>query len=276
MPNFGAEIFERLLITIGVMIPVAVWILAVVHWMIDAVIEPILGLVAIVVALALAALVIWGPIPALQGPIIIAILTTIAVAPFANSQLAKFDFQEVVEDEFARAHAAYITNPDNAAARFEIARMLFEYGLKGHAISIAEQAANSIPNEKDPVSNQSLRDLFGNEIRRLQSWKRDTTSPKEFEPLSCPRCKCKNPLTAIACIKCGGPYLLDLARQKTVLSKLIAKLVVAWIVVAIVLTIVPLVAWNMGSNTATALIIGLLVATGFVLTYLFKDRTIGR
>lgn len=274
MSNFGVEMFERMLIAIGVMIPAVIWILAVVHWMIDAVLEPVLGLVAIAIVLALATLVIWGPIPALQGPIIIAILTTIAVAPFANSQFAKLDLQEVVEDDLARAHDAYFSNPGNAVARFEIARLLYEYGLKGHAIAIADQAALSISDDKDAVTNRSLRDLFGNEIRRLQKWKRETTSPKDFEPLTCPRCKVQNPTLVIACVNCGAQYLLELARRQTVFAKLVAKLVLLWIVVAIVLIIVPLVAWHLGSNAAFATILGLLVACGAFLGYLFREGTI--
>jgi len=267
---------EVLFISLGVMIPISVWIVFVVHWMIDGLVDAIVGVLAIGLAFGLVALVIWAPLPEMKGAIFVSILATLVTFPFAYSQMGRLEFREVDEHELERAHIAFASNPENVASRFEIARVLATYGLKGHAIAIADQVARQIPDERDEISNRSTRDLFRTEIYRLKQWRLETTDKKQFEPIACPRCKTRNPIHEIVCVGCGAPYLLDLAREKTKKSVLVRKLVMTWIIVAVVLFFVPLAAIKLGSNMAIATIAALLVACFAALAYINRERVMGR
>ncbi len=276
MASLSAEMTERFLIALGIALPMIVWVIAVVHWLIDGLIEIAHGAAAILLALCLMAIAIWVPVAEVRVAIFVSVLATLAVFPFAYSQYARLQFLEVDEDDLARAHEAFALNPGNAAARFEIARLLWLYGLRGQAITIAEVAAGALPDVRDEILNRSVKDLFHAEIRKLESWKREADKAKDFHPAECVRCKARNPLDAIACVRCGAPYLLDLARKRTVKSKLVGKLVVTWIIAATVFAIVPYLALRLGFGIALAIVCAFLIAAIGAVAYFFRERSLAK
>jgi hypothetical protein len=273
MQSVVGESFETLLIAIGLSLPIAVWVIAIIHWMLDGSVEVAHGFVGIGIALALATLILMSENPVVRAALFVSVLTTLVVVPFADGQLMRRVSKQLDTDALERAHEAFATNPANASARFEIARWLEAFGLVGHAIAIAEEAKNALPDDRDPVSNRSIQDMFAPEIRRLADWKARATVA-DFRRAPCPRCKAMNPPGAIACTRCGGPYLLDLARSQSVRSRFVGRLIIAWAIASVVFAAVPLIALRFGFGIAIAAAAVLIAGAGFAFYRMFADRPI--
>lgn len=265
--------FGRLLTSIGIGLTVAVWIVVLLRWTIDGDLNPLVAALGVAVALGAATLVIWAPYPWVSAVVFVSIVATIVFFPFALEQVSQREMRLLDTREFEKAHQAFAANPANVAAHLAIARHLANYGMLGHAIVIADNAIASLPDQIDPVQNRSVRDLFEKEIRMLKEWKTRATA-ESFKPAPCVRCKQMNPPGTISCLGCGGPFLLDLARDFDIKSKFIGRLVLSWAIVAIVIIIAPYSAVSFGFKGAIVSIAASLVAAGFLLFKIHRKRSI--
>ena len=105
---------------------------------------------------------------------------------------------------------------------------------------------------------------------------RDIRDPRACKAVACPRCGCRNEPGAIACSRCQGPFLLDLARRIDTRPKIRSKLVLGWAMVAGFL-IGTVYAWMALEDQArwVAFAAGLALVAG-VFTWLFQPRRLGR
>lgn len=271
--DYAADL-PRLLIAIAMVVPVTAWIVLSIHWMLMGDLDVRAGFTAILVAIALMPLAIWPPHPAVPGIIFVMMLATLAFFPFARTQLMARLHRVIDIEELQKAHAAFAQRPDNVASRLAIARALHVHGLLAPAIAIAEQALSTLPNERDPVSNRSTRDLFANEDRALSKWKQEAHGSDLCAKIQCPGCKSMNDPAAIICSGCQGPYLLYIARAGLDKDKFTTRLVVGWTIIAVVIVACSYIALNIEGAARSILIMLIVLAAGLGLVLIFGSRSL--
>lgn len=194
-------------------------------------IDPIAGVIAIGVLMGMFILSITAKNPAVAGATLVIVLSFGAFYPYAESMYARQIGRELNVSRIDRAHEALSQRPENVAAWFALAEGLYRHGYQGHAIAIAEETLSRLSTNQDPTSNRSLRDLFKAEESALKYWKKGA-DPKLCRPLKCPLCGAMNPAGPIACVKCGGPYLLELVRRGDQGRAFVGKLLLGWALLA--------------------------------------------
>lgn len=264
------DIVERMIVGIGLFIPVTAWVVWTVRRMIDAEISSLSGLLTIGVAILLLAVGMWGGY-AVGAVIGVAMVASLAAVPYLLSKIDERISREADEHLLEQAFTAYGENPQNVAAHFRIAALLYTYGWRGHAIAIAERAASSLSAEVDPVANRSIRDLFRQELYRLEQWKREARD-KDFKPVRCLRCNASNPVGTIACVRCQAPVLLDYACTLTLARPFYSRLFLAWSVIAAVIGGGAIAGMTLEGNGRYMVIFGLVILAGAFLAFLFRDK----
>ena len=256
---------------IFIFIPVALWIILSIHWMIEGDLGVIPGLVGIGVAIAMVPLAIWPPDPVIPGIIFAVVIASAVFFPFALTQANARMHRLLDTQELENAYAAYGQHPDNVAAKFQIARVLHKYGLTTHAVAIAESARHSLSTELDPVSNRSAQDLFQTEINLISRWREEAGGRLEIKPTKCQRCGRPNPPGTIGCLGCGAPYLLDLARETHEREHFITRLVSAWAIIVSVIVLGALAGTKFTGTTMLAAILVLVAFAGIGLSIIFRE-----
>ena len=206
--------------------------------------------------------------PVLQGAMVVCTLSLVIFFPFADDYLARSDVADINAEQIDRGHLELSLRPDNFPAWFKLAANLYDHGFRGHAIALADMTLERIPSETDPFHNRSLRDMFRHEERQVAMWKRDTTDPKHFAPIACPKCKAMNPPGSVNCARCQAPFLLLLSRQGRGRGRAYARLVLGW---SLISCLIPLAAWLglTGLGWAVFVLIG---TVGGVLFWVFRAR----
>jgi hypothetical protein len=266
--------FVRLVIAVGMVLVVMVWVYMAMHWIAEGDLEAIPGIISILVAAGCIPVAVWFPNPTIALIAAVVIFASVVSFPFARSQLDARLHREIDTDELEKAHSAYAAAPSNAHARFEIARVLYKLGLPGHAIAIAEEAAAGLSTANDPTTNRSYREFFHRELYHLAEWKRLHGAPQEFRPIACPRCKRANPPGAVACIGCGGPFLLDLARKALAGERVLTRLVFSWAVIAATIVGAAMIGSEFSGGPLLFMVISLSCATVLALYAINRPRTL--
>ncbi|MCH8275290.1 MAG: hypothetical protein IH851_10920 [Armatimonadetes bacterium] len=168
MPIEIGDKLPLLMVTLATALAVVPVVIFFVHCMIDGELGVVAGLCAIGVALLLLAVSILAPHPIIPAIVLITIIASIVMFPFARSELDKREHKVLDTAQLEKAHREFAQRPDNVYSRFAIAKHLYDHGLAGHAIAIAEEAGSSLSREVDPVRNASQRDLFDRELDRVE------------------------------------------------------------------------------------------------------------
>lgn len=267
---------ERLLIGIGISLPAAIWVLAMVRWMIDGDLPVIVGLIGIGLAIGVISLTVWAPSPWVAGAVFVVLLASLATFSFAQSLLEQRAHRQFDIQALENAYRSFGERPDNLAAHLEIARAAHDHGLLGNAIAISQNALSHLGTEIDPVRNASMRDLFRNDDQDLKEWIRETGGKNVMHPIKCPRCHCMNPPHAIVCVACQAPYLLDLAREQNVQSKVIARICVAWMVTAGMIIVSAAAGNALPAQNAFAVSVSAFVVGAIILFLMHREKPLGR
>ncbi len=273
MDNNFVQGVGNLLVTFA-LLPVmgfaGVWLMS---RMVQGDLEVLPGIVTFFVMILLVGVALFFPHQQMAGPVLVVTLAAMAFFPFAETQLEKFDMVTIDIDRIERAHQALARQPDNVTARFELARALWDRGLQGHAIALAENTLGGLSTERDLMSMQSLRDKFFTEDREVQRWRREVTDPRAFEPLTCPKCGNQNEPGLAVCSRCGGPYLLELARKNRGKQRIYARLTVGFALTTTLLVSGAWVGLNLPWPGSGICILALLVGIGLTMAWLFRPKT---
>lgn len=235
-------------------------------------VAPGLGGLCVLVALMMIAVLV--PEQRMTAPVFLVTVVTMAFFPFAETYLERIGLDSAETDRLDRAHRELAVRPENVPARFDLARALYDRGLSGHAIALAEDALNGLSSHMDPLTNRSQRDLFVNEDIMVKKWRRDLKDPRAFDPVKCPDCGAQNPPGHLACAKCKGPYLLTLARKADRQGRIIGRLLTGWSLTAALLVGCAWIGVSVKWPDNAGFIAALIAAIGGVMTWLFRPRTL--
>lgn len=242
-----------------------------VWWMLEGTITGGQGLAGLACCITAFAICIIAGSSLITGIVIIATISLVVTYPFASHKVAEIELSGFNIDLIDRAYQQLHERPDNIPAAFQLARSLYNFGFRGHAIAFSEQTFNNISTVVDPIKQTSLRSHFRNEEYELKNWKLATQDQKFFRPLACPTCKRPNPPGTIVCQACQAPYLLEIARQRDPRPRAMGKLVLAWGLICLIIPIAAFIGFSvpgfLAPIGATLLAVS---AIGLILWRLFK------
>ena len=228
------------------MIPVAIWTISMLSWMIMGEIDPGSGMFAILVGLGLGITTIHPPEPYLSPVCFVAITSMVVFYPIVRSSLTKRAMIKIDLEHLERLHEQVRMNPTNTAAKFKIADMLYNRGYVSHAVAVAENLSEKMPKE-----------LYPEENRILNGWRSATRGRLTSRPLPCPNCGTYNPPGDIRCVQCGDDYLLRLAKGQWLRGFVGSQLLAGWLVAVVAIVGIPTVA---SLDLPRWMVVGLVVA----------------
>lgn len=260
-------------VTILFLVPVfSACCLVVLKWTIAGDIDPLAGILTMLVLAGTMFVSLATGNQVMQGVAVVGAVSLIAMFPFASNYLDRHDLREINADHIDRAILELSIRPDNFPAWFKLSEGLFTAGYHGHAIALAEQTLDRIPNNMDPFQNRSMRDMYRSEEIMVKKWRRDATNPKRHQSVACPKCRTLNQPGTINCIKCETPYLLLLSRKVGTRSGAFAKLVIGWAMIA---GLLPAGAYLGTLDGGGGLAIGgtlvAVLGVGVILWWIFRD-----
>lgn len=222
---------ESFISAIVVWVPVAIWIIALVNWMVTAEIDAISGIFGIALAVAVGFLAVSPPHPSLAPLFVLVAVVTVAVAPITRAAMNRAALQSLEVEAIERAYEMLSTKPDNFGAKIRLARALWGKGIRSHAIAIAEGALQNAPEA-----------MFAEEHRMLIQWRAAEPENPGVHRIRCIECGIPNTPGGMFCTRCGAPFLLDYAQGKWMKSGVIQRVTAGWIAAVGALVAIPTIA----------------------------------
>lgn len=201
-----------------VWLPLAVWIVSLIGWMISGEIDSLVGFMGILLAIGLGALTMSPPDPRLSPVILGSVILTTLLFPTVQQVFVVRAHRSIDADVMERAYSSLRAMPANIGSEIKIASVIYDRGLPGQAIAIVERVLARAP-----------QGVFEEERRMLSTWKARTPAQRLAQSIMCAACGASNPPGPVFCTRCGAPFLLDFMRGRLVAGGLAAKLVGSWL-----------------------------------------------
>ena len=243
--------------------PTIVWTIAMVHWMVMGEIEPVYGFPSILVGIGLCYIALDPADPIYSMFALSGIVGMLIVFPIARRQLVRREMIQIDIEQIEKAYEMLAQKPGNEVTRFKLAESVYARGMIGQAIEIGSEAISGMP-----------MDLFPNENKTIEKWKRQARDPNLFRPVPCLECGFYNKPANIYCERCRSDYLAIYARGRWLGSELVQKLVASWIVAMVSLVGLP-VTLSLDDVPVTVILVLLQVALVVFLvwrTFLSKKK----
>ena len=122
-----------------------------------------------------------------------------------------------------------------------------------------------------PFTQRSTLDLFSAEQREVAKWRRET-KPGQLPRAKCWQCGHENSPGEIACGRCKGPYLLELARRAKVRPLVYGKIAIGYAAVAFAVAASAWAGVSFEWPASVGAILGVLALAGIVIAVLFRPK----
>lgn len=212
----------------AIWVPLAVWVVSLVHWMISGEVDFLSGMAGICIAIYLGYIAIKPPIPALSPLSFTAVVLTVMFYPAVRNSLERRELKAIDIEELAKAYRGLGQRPLDPMMKFKVAKQCYIMGMPGHAVAIAESVIGSMPER-----------YFREEHRILNRWRKTPIAQDQFRAIQCVDCGTMNPPGNLHCSQCGAPFLLDRARGKILGKGQGKKLIAAWFAMVACLAGIP-------------------------------------
>lgn len=265
MAPLGLRVFDSPLAFVSgclVWIPVCLWIISLVHWMIQGDVDIIWGIIGLFTAFMLGIITMLPPRPQLAPFMLAGAVVTTMLFPVFRNSLNKRALDSVDIDAIEDAYEMLRIKPDNHVIRFKFAKLLYKRGMRGSALAFGQQALAHMPGS-----------AFFEEHRLYELWKRSFRPGHAPETsIVCLECGTHNDLGTFTCRNCNSEFLIDHVRGRWVGRNLSRKLLSAWIAVMLAMIGVPLAAVMLDRAAAAGVIVMLLVAAVGMMIIGFHPR----
>lgn len=246
-----------------VWIPLAIWIIAVIQWMIAAEIDVITGFVSLGVAFCLGYFTSNPPQPWIGHLFFFTSIATVCAFPFVRAGFTKRHLNAIDVDLMKESYELLRMKKNHSGAMLKMARILADKGHFGQAIPVADQALQGLPAAH-----------FHIEIAEVKGW-RTLVNPATVYKLYCAKCDAPSPAGTLFCPRCDHELLLDLISFHVMPAGKGRRLLTAWVILAALILIIPLATEFLPLGAALLVIIGTLALGGFVaIRALFTEEEI--
>lgn len=248
-------------LTLGalVWIPVTVWTISMIQWMIMGEVDPVFGLVAILGGLGLALVTLHPPEPYISYVGFGSVVGMVLFFPSIRSNLTKRALAKIDLEQLERLHEQVRMRPENKGAKFKIAEMMYRKGYVGQGYAMAESL----------ISDMNA-DMYPEEHRQFKQWKQSMEGKIYSRPLACPSCGTYNPPGGYRCVRCGAEYLLKVAKGNWMGGHWGVRLLGAWVVVVLGIVGIPTItSLKLPREVTIVAILGLMVTGVYVMLRAF-------
>jgi hypothetical protein len=217
LTDLASEHPLSLFAAIVVWIPVGIWVLSLLQWMIQGDMDFLTGMAGSVFGIALGVLTTKPPEPWMSPMFLLAVLAVMLIYPGIRAAIEARAHVAIDVEMLEKAYDSLAEKPGNFGARWKMAQVLFTRGLHGHAIAIAEDLLGG--------ADQSV---FYEEIKIVARWK-DQSKHVIPRPLPCLECGTLNAPGELYCSECHSKFLLDYAKGKWLGYRSLRRLIAVWI-----------------------------------------------
>ncbi len=240
-------------------IPVAIWVISMINWMIMGEVDGIFGTLAITVAIILGFFTIVPPRPDLGPLFLVGIVAMICMWPVLKAS-ADLRLNHIAKlDELDRAYERLGLGRRDPGAIFKLAAACYSLKMRGPAIVMAEEVLPKLDVK-----------YFADQHSMYREWKTVPPVPGMFSPTKCPACRLANGPGIPFCPHCGEPQYLTIAEKGWKPNSFTFKILGAWVAGTSVLIVIPVI----GSSSwpvplKLGLILVLVAAAGYALVRAF-------
>jgi hypothetical protein len=238
-------------------IPLTIWILMLVYWIIGTEIDALSGLAGIGVAIGMGIVSLQPPHPVLPPLLFVGATSSIILLPIARGAFNRAAHKAIEFESMERAYQQLGLTPNSVGSKFRIAQVLYSNGHAALAAAIGEQAIHGLS-----------RQHYADEYREVQKWK-SASREQVAKPVTCIECSHVNPVGTLFCEQCGAPYLLAHAKGSFIAPDLKKKLVASWLVGMLVLIGIPLAATALPAGVALAVILAILLGGALTVRFAY-------
>ena len=256
------QLFEHPLSVIAgcaIWIPVGIWVVSLLSWAVQADIDFLTAFAGILVTIGVGMTAMISRDPLMAPLTLGGMVATLIVAPIARGSFNRRALDKIDLESIRRAYEALERSKSNAPAKFKLARTIYNKGLAAHALAIAEDAINGMPES-----------TYYEEHRILKTWRYYRIPPGQDKSLNCLECGESNEPGLTHCQNCGARFLLDHARGAWLGKGLAKKFIAAWIAIVVALVGIPFALQSLPSAVAAGVIVSLMLLAGFVLFMTFR------
>ncbi len=205
----------------------AIWIYALVMWMVQGDVDFIVGFIGCVVAIVLGYLAMNPPRQEMAFWIAVGTGSTVVAFPFVSNALRRRALVQIDIEDVERAYETLGQRPEDPALRFRLAKALYNRGMIHAALAVGEPALKELP-----------RRYYADEFRMVSGWKMHATG-KPPTTYGCMNCGCHNRPGIAFCQGCGGRLFLGHAKGAFVSKAMAQKFMVVWFALLLLATGIP-------------------------------------
>lgn len=241
-------------------IPISIAVVSLIGWMIQGDVDVLVGFLGISIAVGMGVLSFVSKSETLPIFLLFGSISLIVLVPIARKQRETRELAALEIDQLARAYENLAKEPGNVAAKLRIAKLLWNKGVHGSAIALADGVLQFVP-----------KDVFAEELAMVKRWKA-IAPPVPPTPISCVSCGTENAPGELYCQKCGDQILLHYARGHWVHPELFHKLVLAWMAAMLSIVGIPLAGMYLSPNKSPVAVVLLLAVSGYLIFLIFRKK----
>lgn len=205
-----------------ILIPVLLWSVYLAWGMISLDIDMVVGILGLVAATMVGVAAMAPASHRFVGLTFFLAYGSFIVLPIAKYFQGKMEQKDFEVETLEKAYAQLGMQPANSAAKFRIARFLFEHG----EVDAAAAIGNAV------IDNLSPRH-FPDEHRMLRDW-RHFMSAEPPTSYTCCRCGAKNRPGDLFCQNCAAPFFLEEFRHGANGPDLSKKVMSVWMAIVLI------------------------------------------
>ncbi|MCE9559834.1 MAG: hypothetical protein K8R88_12900, partial [Armatimonadetes bacterium] len=212
-------------------IPICIWVVASISWIVMGEVEAYLGIGSIAIAFTLGYFTSNPPTPWVGHLLFVVVIGTMAFFPFIRGISNKRMMVNIDIDQMENCYAMLRQRGDNPGTYFQMARLLFERGHVARSLSIGETALKSMP-----------AGLFRVEHAEYKSWLQRSAQIAIQPSAPCPNCLAQIPSDAVICTRCNSEVCMLVLQGRSGGRGQIKKILAAWMLVVGLIIVIPIAA----------------------------------
>jgi hypothetical protein len=233
-----------------VWVAIAVWVVSLVHWIIQGEVEGWAGALFILVLLFVGTFTVRPTTP-IMTPILFSVVVLGGILfPWIRGVVIRHQMQTIDHEQLVKAYERLALSPSDPWLRVRVAEVAWTCGLRGHAMRLLEKTL-------EPMSRQ----LQGESLTVLLQWQRQGVQAHEFSPLTCMSCKRRVDPGTPFCHNCGHGYLQEHAQSSLSWTSVEMKLLVSWIILGAIGILAPM-AYSSLTGLAQTLVTSAILVVG--------------